>query len=72
MATTYQTRLGDTIDYICFSYYGNSDSATVIAVLEANRAIALADAAIELPAAMTIILTDIPATTTNPVVRLWT
>ena len=56
MATKYRTKEGDTVDYICWRFYGTSKNITE-AVLEANTNLANAD--VELPANLLIELPDI-------------
>lgn len=71
-ATTisYQTREGDTLDLICHRYYGSTYQKQVEIVMEANRALALADFGPVLPKGLTIILPEITPPT-KQVVRLF-
>jgi phage tail protein X len=67
--TSYTTKEGDTLDAICWRYYGRS-SGTVELTLEANRD--LADYGTELPAGLVIILPDVPEANDAPTMtRLW-
>lgn len=66
MTTTYTTKDGDTVDYICWKYYGSTNN--VVAVLEAN--VGLADTGPELPAGMVITLPEV-TTATKQGVKLW-
>ena len=69
MSDTYLTTQGDTVDYICWKYYG-AQSGLVELVLEANPG--LADIGPELPAGMTIVLPDRPAAAVEAQpLRLW-
>lgn len=71
MAAKYQTREGDTIDRICWGYYGRTSGA-VEAVLEANRAIGLASRGPILPAGLVLDLPDLSsATVAETTVSLW-
>lgn len=69
MASEYLTREGDTVDYICWKFYGQQSGAVEL-VLDANRA--LADRGPLLPAGLTIVLPDLPkpAIDVQPL-RLW-
>lgn len=67
----YLTRAGDVIDDLCNRYYGNTDSATITAVYEANRALALASQGPELAAGLVIVLPDITPAPAAPLIRLW-
>lgn len=66
---TYLTSQGDTLDYICWKYYGQQSGAVEL-VLEANPG--LADLGEVLPLNTQIILPDLPepATEVQPI-RLW-
>lgn len=69
--STYITAQGDTIDYICWSHYGQQSGA-VEAVLEANRSISLADAGPVLPAGLVIELPPLPTPVAEvQPLRLW-
>ena len=68
MSADYQTREGDTLDWICWRHYGRQSGA-VEAVLEANRR--LADLGPVLPAGLVITLPDLPAPTATRAVALW-
>jgi phage tail protein X len=65
-AQQYRTKDGDTVDAVCFAFYGSTSGGQVEAVLEANRALGLGDLGPELPAGLIITLPVIapPATTT--------
>jgi phage tail protein X len=69
-AAKYTTRQGDTVDYICWRYYGTERGGTTEAVLEANPG--LAQRGPVLPAGLVITL---PAITlpgkTAKLVELW-
>lgn len=60
MANVYHTAQGDTIDSICYKYYGNQ-SGTVEVVMDHNKH--LADLGIVLPIGTRI---ELPAITTKP------
>lgn len=67
--TSYTTKDGDTLDYVCWRYYGRSSGA-VEAVLEANRD--LAERGVVLPAGVVIALPEIVEEDTAPkLTRLW-
>lgn len=68
MALTYQTRDGDTLDWICWKHYGRQSGA-VETVLEANRN--LASLGPIYPAGVEILLPDLIPSSTTSVVRLW-
>ncbi|SBW13018.1 Tail protein X [uncultured Alphaproteobacteria bacterium] len=70
MAAKYQTREGDTIDRICWAYYGRTSGA-VEAVLEANRATGLAARGPILPAGLVIDLPDLEAASAETTISLW-
>lgn len=70
MSTTiYTAQQGDTLDYICWKFYGQQSGAVEL-VLEANPG--LADAGAIIPLGTVIVLPEIqkPATDTQPI-RLW-
>lgn len=69
MATTYHTSQGDTLDYICWKFYGQQSGA-VEQVLTANPG--LADLGPVLPENTAITLPDLskPASELQPI-RLW-
>lgn len=69
MATTYKSSQGDTLDYICWRFYGQQSGA-VEAVLVANPG--LADLGPVIPANTMITLPDLqqPASEVQPI-RLW-
>lgn len=68
MTTTYETRDGDVLDYICWRHY-RRQSGAVEAVLEANPG--LADRGPVFPAGVTITLPDLPAPEATAVIRIW-
>lgn len=71
MATQYSTSDGDMLDRICWVYYGQQSKA-VEAVLEANRAIKLADYGPVLPAGLIITLPELTASESETTtVSLW-
>jgi phage tail protein X len=57
---SYLTKTGDTVDYVCWAYYGSTDNGQVEAVLAANNG--LADYGPILPAGVAISLPVITAT----------
>ena len=69
-AAKYTTRYGDTVDYICWRYYGSERNGTTEAVLEAN--IGLAEQGSVLPAGLVITLPALstPAKT-QKTINLW-
>ena len=69
MASEYLTGEGDTVDFICWKFYGQQSGAVEL-VLEANRD--LADRGPLLPAGLRLVLPDLPrpATEVQPL-RLW-
>ena len=69
MTTIYQTREGDTVDYIAWKYYGALDNRVVEKVLEANPG--LADHGAILPADLRIVMPIIVKPATAAGVRLW-
>ena len=69
MATVHTTRQGETVDLVCFSYYGRT-SGTVEAVLEANRGLSALGPI--LPIGTKILLPDMPSVSTaRPLTSLW-
>lgn len=66
--TTYQTKDGDTLDWICWKHY-SQQSGAVERVLEANPL--LADQPVSLPAGLILVLPDLPAPEAEEVVRFW-
>lgn len=69
MATTYNTRAGDTVDYIAWKYYGTTAGRTTEQLLEANPG--LADYGPVLPDGIQIVLPDITKPATQRGVKLW-
>lgn len=69
MATIYNTREGDTVDYIAWKFYGSTTNQVVEAVLAANRG--LADHGAKLPAGLAITLPEITTPAKAQGVRLW-
>jgi len=68
----YITRQNDILDDVVFRYYGDTDRRIVETVLEANRAIGLADHGPVLPAGITITLPDrAPEAPAETLTRLW-
>lgn len=69
MSATYRAEQGDTLDFICWKFYGQQSGA-VERVLDANPG--LASLGPVLPANTTITLPDLPkpATEVQPI-RLW-
>jgi phage tail protein X len=65
---TYSTRDGDTLDWICWRYYGRTQDA-VEAVLEANMG--LAELGPVYDAGLTIRLPALPTAPPQDVIRLW-
>ena len=66
MTTTYTTKAGDTVDYICWKYYGATNTGQIEAVLNANPGVA--ELGSELPAGIVLTLPTVttkPATTTH-------
>jgi len=64
--TTYKTKAGDTVDYICWKHYGATNTGQIEAVLAANTGIA--ELGPELPGGLTLTLPDVtpkPATITR-------
>lgn len=69
MATTYRCSQGDTIDYVCWKFYGQQSGA-VEAVYEANPG--LADLGEVLPVDTVLSLPDLPKPTVEAQpIRLW-
>lgn len=66
----YETRQGDTLDQICYSYYGSVYGGQVEAVLEANRALNLGKYSPVLPIGLKILLPVVSAKT-QQVARLF-
>lgn len=67
--TSYVTRQGDMVDYICWRYYGN-ERGTVEMVLAANPG--LANLGSVLGAGITITLPEMTATSTQDnTIKLW-
>lgn len=69
MAQTYNTRDGDTLDYIVWRYYGRQDGRLTEQVLEANPG--LADYGPLLPEALSITLPTVDTLGLSDGVRLW-
>lgn len=69
MSQTYQTRAGDTADYIAWKHYGTQAGRTVEQLLDANPG--LADHGPLLPAGLLVTLPDIDLEPTAQAVRLW-
>lgn len=69
MATTYRTSQDDTLDFICWKFYGQQSGA-VERVLEANPGLAALGPV--LPPNTSVVLPDLPkpATEVQPI-RLW-
>ena len=69
MSATYRAEQGDTLDFICWKFYGQQSGAVEL-VLDANPG--LASLGPVLPVNTTITLPDIPkpATEVQPI-RLW-
>jgi phage tail protein X len=66
--TTYRTKQGDVLDYVCYQYYGRQAEVTE-AVLEANPH--LADVGPILPAGLVIEMPELPEPEAPETVRLW-
>ena len=62
MTTIYRTKDGDTVDYICWRFYGRENSGQVEAVLSANPGLAARGP--ELPAGVEIVM---PIITPRPI-----
>lgn len=70
MPIQYETKDGDTVDYIAWKQYGRTDSGIVEQVLAANQG--LADVGPILPAGMMIIFPEVkPTQKTTAKVKLW-
>lgn len=69
MATTYKTSHGETLDYICWKFYGQQAGAVELVLVENPG---LADLGPVIPANTTITLPDLPqpASEVQPI-RLW-
>ncbi len=65
---TYRTSAGDTIDLICWKYYGRQSGAVEV-VMEANRH--LADHGPVFEAGVMIELPDLPAPAAKTEIELW-
>lgn len=65
----YTTREADTVDFICWKFYGSTANRVTEAVLEANPG--LADYGPELPAGLSITLPEIAAPAKTTGVKLW-
>jgi len=66
-AQQYRTKEGDSLDAICFGYYGTTSHRQVETVLEANRALGLADIGPLLPAGLVITLPVVPPPVTTTI-----
>lgn len=70
MTLRYETKNGDTVDYIVWKQYGSTDNGVVEQVLAAN--LGLADKGPVLATGTIIILPEIqPTQTTTAKVKLW-
>jgi phage tail protein X len=69
MTTRYDTREGDTVDYIAWRHYGTADASAPLQVLQANPG--LADRGPVLPAGVTITLPELATPAQVEGVRLW-
>ncbi len=67
--STYTTKKGDVLDYICLKHYGNSASSTVRKVIEFNYW--LREYGPVFPPGVEIKLPDIPQTEDDESVSLW-
>jgi len=69
MATVYRTSQGDTLDFVCWKFYGQQSGAVEL-VLAANPG--LADLGVVMPIDTVLTLPDLPkpATEVQPI-RLW-
>ncbi len=68
MSAVYTARAGDTVDYLCWRYYG--DVGATLRVLDANPGLAALGAA--LPAGTRIVLPDLPtAVRVVTIQRIW-
>lgn len=69
MATTYNAMQGDTLDLICWRFYGQQSGAVEL-VLDANQG--LADLGPVIPTGTAIVLPDLPKPSTElQPIRLW-
>ena len=71
MAAIYRTKEGDTVDYIAYQYYGNTNNLVVEKILEANHL--LAEQPAILPHGIELVLPDQQDTAviTSAKVKLW-
>lgn len=69
MTTIYNTREGDTVDFIAWKFYGSTANQVVESVLAANRG--LADHGPVLPAGLAITLPEVTEPAKSQGVRLW-
>lgn len=69
MTTIYTTREGDTVDAICWRFYGSTANLVTEAVLEVNRGVAYYGPILPAGIALTLPEIDAPAKTRG--VRLW-
>lgn len=69
MSQTYISKKGDTVDYICFKQYGNTNAGVVEAVFASNYG--LADYGVSLPYGIEILLPVIATPKNDEVVSLW-
>ncbi len=65
----YRTKEGDTVDLICWRYYGSTADRITERVLEAN--LGLADEGAVLPSGVEIVLPDLTVASDDNGVRLW-
>ncbi len=68
MATTYTTREGDTLDWLCWQHYGQQSGA-VEEVLRVNQN--LAEHGVVYPYGVVIVLPDLLTPVAQDTVRLW-
>lgn len=66
---SYRTKAGDTVDWICWRYYGTIAEGAVEMLLESNRR--LAESGPILPAGLVVELPRIEAPEKTSEVRLW-
>lgn len=66
---TYLTREGDTIDFVCWKFYGSTANKVVESVLDAN--FGLADYGAQLPAGLAISLPELTEPSKTQGVKLW-
>lgn len=66
---TYTTREADTVDFICWKFYGSTANRVTEQVLEANPG--LADHGPQLPAGLAVFLPEIAAPAKTTGVKLW-